>query len=109
MNQGRIWTVVKPSVGLPLLLGSVTVIAVGVHFAVLTHTTWFGSYWEGNKTKRASIEESVSPVALNSKAAPGYSVSVTPVSTDSSKLGTSFVVTIAPEPTSERVAILAEK
>ncbi len=25
MNQGRIWTVVKPTVGLPLFLGSVAV------------------------------------------------------------------------------------
>jgi light-harvesting protein B-800-850 alpha chain len=48
MNQGKIWTVVKPTVGLPLLLGSVTIIALLVHFAVLTHTTWFGAYWEGH-------------------------------------------------------------
>jgi light-harvesting protein B-800-850 alpha chain len=47
MNQGRIWTVVKPTVGLPLLLGSVTVIALLVHFAILTHTTWFAHYWGG--------------------------------------------------------------
>ena len=47
MNQGRIWTVVNPGVGLPLLLGSVTVIAILVHFAVLSNTTWFPKYWNG--------------------------------------------------------------
>jgi light-harvesting protein B-800-850 alpha chain len=47
MNQGRIWTVVKPTVGLPLLLGSVTLIALLVHYAVLTNTTWFAAYWGG--------------------------------------------------------------
>ncbi|WP_047309564.1 light-harvesting protein, partial [Rhodopseudomonas palustris] len=47
MNQARIWTVVKPSVGLPLLLGSVTVIAILVHFALITNTTWFPKYWNG--------------------------------------------------------------
>jgi light-harvesting protein B-800-850 alpha chain len=47
MNQGRIWTVVKPTVGLPLFLGAVTVIALLVHYAVLTHTTWFSAYWNG--------------------------------------------------------------
>jgi len=47
MNQGRIWTVVKPSVGLPLLLGAVTTIALLVHYALLTHTTWFARYWGG--------------------------------------------------------------
>lgn len=72
MNQGRIWTVVKPSVGLPLLLGSVTVIALTVHFAVLTHTTWFAAYWEGAKAKKASVE-TISPVALN-QAGPQYTI-----------------------------------
>jgi light-harvesting protein B-800-850 alpha chain len=56
MNQGTIWTVVKPTVGLPLLLGSVTVIALLVHYAVLTHTTWFAKFMNG---KAAAIESSV--------------------------------------------------
>jgi light-harvesting protein B-800-850 alpha chain len=47
MNQGRIWCVVNPTVGLPLFLGTVLVIALLVHFAVLTHTTWFSAYWQG--------------------------------------------------------------
>jgi light-harvesting protein B-800-850 alpha chain len=47
MNQGRIWTVVKPSVGLPLLLGSVAVIALLVHYELLSSTTWFAKYWGG--------------------------------------------------------------
>ncbi len=47
MNQGRIWCVVKPTVGLPLFLGSVTAIALLVHYAVLTHTPWFTAYWAG--------------------------------------------------------------
>jgi|UniRef100_Q07S39 light-harvesting protein B-800-850 alpha chain len=57
MNQGSIWTVVKPTVGLPLLLGSVTVIAILVHLALLSNTTWFPKYWNG---KTAAIESSVS-------------------------------------------------
>jgi len=47
MNQGRIWCVVKPTVGLPLFLGGVTVIALLVHLAVLANTTWFSAYWGG--------------------------------------------------------------
>jgi light-harvesting protein B-800-850 alpha chain len=47
MNQGRIWCVVKPTVGLPLFLGSVTLIALLVHYAVLSNTTWFAAYWQG--------------------------------------------------------------
>jgi light-harvesting protein B-800-850 alpha chain len=56
MNQAKIWTVVNPSVGLPLLLGSVTVIALLVHLAVLSHTTWFPGYWQGGLKKAAAIE-----------------------------------------------------
>jgi light-harvesting protein B-800-850 alpha chain len=47
MNQARIWLVVKPTVGLPLFLGTVLVIALLVHFSILTHTTWFPAYWNG--------------------------------------------------------------
>lgn len=45
MNQGRIWCVVSPSVGLPLLLGGVATIALIVHFAVLSNADWFAAYW----------------------------------------------------------------
>jgi light-harvesting protein B-800-850 alpha chain len=47
MNQARIWLVVKPTVGLPLFLGSVALIALLVHMSILNHTTWFSSYWQG--------------------------------------------------------------
>lgn len=45
MNQGRIWLVVKPTVGIPLFLGSVAIIAFTVHFALLNNTSWFSAYW----------------------------------------------------------------
>jgi light-harvesting protein B-800-850 alpha chain len=56
MNQGKIWTVVSPSVGLPLLFGSVTVIALLVHLAILGNTTWFKAYWQGGVKKAAIVE-----------------------------------------------------
>ncbi len=97
MNQGRIWCVVSPTVGLPLFLGSVAVTSLIVHYAVLSHVTWFGGYWEGGKSKKASLEESVAPVAaLSSKALPGYVISVAPTASGDAKLATSFVVTVAP-------------
>jgi light-harvesting protein B-800-850 alpha chain len=55
MNQGTIWTVVHPTVGLPLLLGTVTVIALLVHYAVLSKTTWFSAYWNGNAKAAVSV------------------------------------------------------
>jgi light-harvesting protein B-800-850 alpha chain len=94
MNQGRIWTVVSPNVGLPLFLGSVTVIALLVHAAVLTHTGWFGGYWAGSAKKTAMLDQA-SPASLASNAAPGVTISVAPVA-GSGKGETSFVVTVAP-------------
>jgi light-harvesting protein B-800-850 alpha chain len=54
MHQAKIWLVVKPTVGLPLFLGTVLVIALLVHFSLLTHTTWFSSYWNGGAKHHAA-------------------------------------------------------
>ena len=52
-----------PSVGLPLLLGSVAVTALLVHAAILTHTTWVADYMQGGHKKTAMIEHMTAPVA----------------------------------------------
>ena len=62
MNQAKIWLVVKPTVGLPLFLGTVTLIALLVHASILTHTTWFSGYWEGH-SKHAAATSSAAPAA----------------------------------------------
>lgn len=62
MNQARIWLVVKPTVGLPLFLGTVLVIALLVHYSVLSNTTWFSAYWEGGARTSATapvVEDSM--------------------------------------------------
>jgi len=101
MNQGRIWTVVSPSVGLPLMLGSVAITSLLVHAAVLTHTTWMGGYWQGGKAKTAEL---VVPSKVAS-AVPGYSVNVAPVAAEPGKSATAFVVTVTPD--QARPAVLA--
>jgi light-harvesting protein B-800-850 alpha chain len=98
MNQGRIWCVVNPTVGLPLFLGSVAVTSLIVHYTVLSNTTWFGAYWNGHaKAKVASVEGAGPAVAVDSSTgAPGFAISITPVA---GKSGTesSFVITLAPK------------
>jgi light-harvesting protein B-800-850 alpha chain len=69
-GQSGIWLVVPPKVGLPLLLGTVTLIALLVHYALLTHTTWFSAYWEGGKAKAAISTTTVAPTAAVAPAAP---------------------------------------
>lgn len=63
MNQARIWLVVNPTIGLPLLLGSVTIIALLVHFALISHTTWFSNYWQGGAKAKAAAIETTTTVA----------------------------------------------
>ncbi len=47
MNQGRIWCVVNPTVGLPLFIGGVLAVSLIVHFTVLSHSTWFPAFVQG--------------------------------------------------------------
>lgn len=81
MNQGRIWCVVNPTVGLPLFIGGVAVTSLVVHASVMTHSTWVGNFFEGGAAKTASVETTIAPVASNvTKTADGYviTVNVTP-------------------------------
>ena len=55
MIYGKIWCVVKPSVGIPLMLATVAVSSFAVHYALLTHTTWLPAYYQGG-TKAAMAE-----------------------------------------------------
>ena len=90
MNQGRIWCVVNPTVGLPLLIGSVAVTSLVVHAEILSNTTWMSSYWQGAAAKTAAVDTTIAPVASNvTKTGDGYviTVKVTPDgSIDGSKL-----------------------
>jgi light-harvesting protein B-800-850 alpha chain len=56
MIYGKLWLVVKPTVGIPLFLGAVAVSSFLVHYMLLTHTTWLPKYYEGKATKTAAIE-----------------------------------------------------
>lgn len=91
MNQGRIWCVVNPTVGLPALLGSVTIIALLVHASVLSHTNWFGNYWSGNAKKPAESSENLKPGI----APAAFAISVSPVQNAGGQQ-TAFVVTVTP-------------
>jgi light-harvesting protein B-800-850 alpha chain len=48
MNQGRVWCVVNPTVGLPLFIGGVLLTSFTVHFAVLSNTDWMGDFLKGS-------------------------------------------------------------
>lgn len=47
MNNGKIWCVVNPTIGIPVFLGGVALISFTVHFAILENTTWFPAFFGG--------------------------------------------------------------
>lgn len=102
MNQGRIWCVVNPTVGLPLFLGSVAVTSLIVHFSVLSNTTWFAHYWNGSAKPTASAPADTSR-AVATSTANGFVITVSQLPADAVKADTSFVVSVAPP--SDQVAL----
>jgi light-harvesting protein B-800-850 alpha chain len=56
MIYGKIWCVVKPTVGIPIFLGAVAVSSFLVHYMLLTHTTWLPAYYEGKRPAVAAAE-----------------------------------------------------
>ena len=61
MIYGKIWLVVKPSVGIPLMLGAVAVSSFAVHYALLSHTTWLPKYYEGGQKTAAVAAAPTAP------------------------------------------------
>ncbi|MEO1078772.1 MAG: light-harvesting protein [Pseudomonadota bacterium] len=47
MNNGKMWCIVNPTVGIPVFLGGVAVVSLTVHFAVLNNTSWFPAFFGG--------------------------------------------------------------
>ena len=74
MNQGKIWTVVHPTVGLPLLLGSVTLISLVVHASVLNNTTWMADFWQGSAKPAAVAVDTSRTAVMASVATPAPAV-----------------------------------
>jgi light-harvesting protein B-800-850 alpha chain len=99
MNQGRIWCVVNPTVGLPLFLGSVALISFTVHGAVLSNSAWYKDFYNGvSMTKTASAEKIIAPSSAMAKAGTSaLTFEVTPVAATDSTPEASFVLKIKPK------------
>jgi light-harvesting protein B-800-850 alpha chain len=63
MIYGKIWCVVKPSVGIPLFLSAVAVSSFLVHLMLVTQTDWVKGFLNG-KAKAAATAEAPPTVAL---------------------------------------------
>lgn len=67
MIYGKIWCVVKPSVGIPLFLGAVAVSSFAVHYMLMTNTTWLPKYYEGRATAPTMATTTAPPGVVASK------------------------------------------
>lgn len=47
MTNAKIWLVVKPSVGIPMLLTAVALSSFLVHAGIVLNTTWMQAYYAG--------------------------------------------------------------
>jgi light-harvesting protein B-800-850 alpha chain len=95
MNQGRIWCVVHPTVGLPLFLGSVALTSLAVHTAVMTHTNWMSNYWQGHSKVKVN---GAAETSSTTQAGPGFAMTVTPMTGAVAGQAASFVITVSPTP-----------
>jgi light-harvesting protein B-800-850 alpha chain len=48
MIYGKLWCVVKPSVGVPIIIGAVAVASFSVHVALTLNTTWVKRFLNGS-------------------------------------------------------------
>jgi light-harvesting protein B-800-850 alpha chain len=67
MIYGKMWCVVKPSVGIPLFLGDCAVGSFAVHTMILNNTTWVKAFLNGNAAATASAPASAAPAAPAAK------------------------------------------
>ncbi|MEM0907359.1 MAG: light-harvesting protein [Pseudomonadota bacterium] len=89
MNNARMWLVVKPTVGIPLLFGGVAVASLAVHTAVLTNVPWFSEFLTGKPmTMGASLDTSTGTADVNSSLSGGGA----PVATQAATLQDGVVV-----------------
>ena len=63
MIYGKMWCVVKPSVGIPIIIGAVAVASFSVHVALTLNTTWVKKYLNGSAAQVSSIQSESPQVA----------------------------------------------
>ena len=47
MIYGKLWTVVKPTVGIPIFIAAVAIASFSVHLAITLNTTWVKGFLNG--------------------------------------------------------------
>ena len=54
MIYGKMWTVVRPQVGIPMFIAAVAIASFSVHLALTVNTTWVTNFLNGGASKVAA-------------------------------------------------------
>ncbi len=63
MIYGKMWTVVRPQLGIPLFLSAVAISSFAVHLALVTNTPWLQDYYQGGAKAAAAPAPMAAPAA----------------------------------------------
>jgi light-harvesting protein B-800-850 alpha chain len=63
MIYGKLWLVVKPTVGIPLFLGAVAVASFAVHVSLLINTPWLQDFYKGKPAAATAAVETPTTLA----------------------------------------------
>ena len=66
MIYGKMWCVVKPSVGIPIFIAAVAIASFSVHLALTMNTTWVKNFLNGGQ-KVAAAAAADTPAAPAAK------------------------------------------
>jgi light-harvesting protein B-800-850 alpha chain len=55
MIYGKLWTVVKPTVGIPIFIAAVAIASFSVHLAITLNTTWVKAFLNGKGATAAVV------------------------------------------------------
>jgi light-harvesting protein B-800-850 alpha chain len=64
MIYGKMWTVVRPTVGVPIFLGAVAVGSFCVHLAIVSNTTWVRGFLNGGAGKHVATAPAAEAAAV---------------------------------------------
>jgi light-harvesting protein B-800-850 alpha chain len=63
MIYGKLWLVVKPTVGIPVFLGAVAVSSFAVHYMLVSNTDWVKRFLNGGPPAATAMIDSSTKTA----------------------------------------------
>lgn len=90
MNNARIWCVVRPTVGIPLIIGGTALGSLAIHASVLITTDWFAESFQRGGSASASLSTGTNVAARVMEGTPVAGQEATLVMPDGSTVKVKF-------------------